>query len=544
MGKKLFSLAREMWRHRIPKRPDARLRLSVILFLAAAIMGTVPLIVRPLIRWHFLVQFTLTAICWLSAALLGIFVSTPAPRRPYPGEDSRLRPELLAVVLTIGLTITSAYLADFSMSAQARQGFRILVAIASDPLPEQEETFRDLFNHLKLATAGQKDVRIIHLRRTIHGGRESNMALALLRKYHGDILCWEAGKLTPPGGSMGFHILRATESQRSGNGCLSLRPPLRPLRCPMPVAFTFISEGASHTRDLALFLAGTIYLERDQPRAAAVTWTTAIQSSGPSHNGILHLFRGKAWMMSKEFTRMKKDSAIAVSRTPSMAEGWNQRAVASIKLLDLKAAVEFFQNAASMDPTWPVPNSNLGTLLANTGRSIQARDAYTSALERSPADVDSIFNLGILDLEQQEYGGAEKAMSQVINLNPEMADAHYFRGIAHFQKQRYNMALEDFSATIRAQPSRADTLHDQGVTYARLGKLHMAIHSFTRSLAKSPRNSQTRWMRGMAYFFSGENRLAEADCSRLLKKKWEKRLRSHTPGKSPFSSWRSPRGRE
>jgi Flp pilus assembly protein TadD len=81
------------------------------------------------------------------------------------------------------------------------------------------------------------------------------------------------------------------------------------------------------------------------------------------------------------------------------------------------------------EPSHRLALNNLGTLLYSTGYRTAARTAYAEAVARHPGDPMSLVNLGNAVYESGEYGAAREHYETALRADPDHAEAH--RGLAY-----------------------------------------------------------------------------------------------------------------
>ena len=109
---------------------------------------------------------------------------------------------------------------------------------------------------------------------------------------------------------------------------------------------------------------------------------------------------------------------------------------------DFVVALAFYRKAAALDPAYPTPYNDMGTVLEQQGRLDEAERAYQEALLRKPDLLEAHANLAMLD---ERRGHTEEA-------------------IAHWTK-RYQLGTPADPGTARA----AERLTALGVSLASLG---------------------------------------------------------------------------
>lgn len=106
------------------------------------------------------------------------------------------------------------------------------------------------------------------------------------------------------------------------------------------------------------------------------------------------------------------------------AEEWFDRG-AEIELDDPPAAEEAYRQALEIDPTMVDARLNLGRLLHEAGRTVEAEGHYRSALETRPDDPTALFNLGVALQDLGRPSEAVEIYEKALEIDPALADAHY-----------------------------------------------------------------------------------------------------------------------
>lgn len=116
-----------------------------------------------------------------------------------------------------------------------------------------------------------------------------------------------------------------------------------------------------------------------------------------------------------------------VEAAPS-AEDWFERGVA-LEADDVEAARLAYEQAVAADPTLLNAHINLGSLLHEAGRYVEAERAYRAAIEANSGDATLLYNLGVLLEDMDRKREAMAAYEAALHRNPGMADCHYNLGL-------------------------------------------------------------------------------------------------------------------
>ena len=150
------------------------------------------------------------------------------------------------------------------------------------------------------------------------------------------------------------------------------------------------------------------------------------------------------------------DRRPAAARTPaaSPTRATDRRALArtwfeqgeQLEANNPKAAESAYREAIALEPTYVDAYLNLGALLCESARCIEAADLYEAALQLGAVDALIHFNHAIALEDQRDIAGAIRSYRHALMMQPELADAHY--NIARLLEKQGDAqgALRHFSA--------------------------------------------------------------------------------------------------
>ena len=105
-------------------------------------------------------------------------------------------------------------------------------------------------------------------------------------------------------------------------------------------------------------------------------------------------------------------------------------------------AVDAFVHCASLDPTFPWVQANLGLTLFRLDEMELAEEHLLEALLQGPEDADVLLHLGMIDAQREEYDRALRLYKQSADLDPEIS------GISLLQSADAEFARGDFPAAL------------------------------------------------------------------------------------------------
>jgi DNA-binding transcriptional MerR regulator len=108
---------------------------------------------------------------------------------------------------------------------------------------------------------------------------------------------------------------------------------------------------------------------------------------------------------------------------------------------DANAAIALYEQTIAANPEHLDARVNLGLLLQQAGRAVEAERVYRAALATCGNDPTCLYNLGILleDLERKPEAAA--AYETALESDPTMADCHYNLGLLYEQLERPREAI-------------------------------------------------------------------------------------------------------
>jgi tetratricopeptide (TPR) repeat protein len=104
--------------------------------------------------------------------------------------------------------------------------------------------------------------------------------------------------------------------------------------------------------------------------------------------------------------------------------------------------------------------------------------------------VDTLFQLGLEQMNQRDADAAIETFSQVIQKKPDFAEGWNKRATLYYLVGEYEKSLADCEEVIRRNPVHFGALSGFGMIYLELGKPEQALHYFQRALAVNPNLSQ------------------------------------------------------
>ena len=169
---------------------------------------------------------------------------------------------------------------------------------------------------------------------------------------------------------------------------------------------------------------------------------SVVDGTGASGAGPVHL--QQAPDSASRVAQSGLGNADPASGAPSAMSGedWFERGVA-LEGHDTEAALQAYERAVASDPALAKAHVNLGSLLHEAGRLVQAERAYRDAIKASGDDPDPVllYNLGVLLEDMGRKSEAMEAYQAAVKRNPGLADCHYNLALLYEETKKPKEAI-------------------------------------------------------------------------------------------------------
>ncbi len=146
---------------------------------------------------------------------------------------------------------------------------------------------------------------------------------------------------------------------------------------------------------------------------------------------------------SLESQRARRLAAVQIAEPEpgiDSADDWFDRGAES-EIDDPEAAMDAYRQALEIDPTMVDARLNLGRLLHEAGRTVEAEGHYRNALETRPDDPTALFNLGVALQDLGRPAEAAEIYEKALEIDPALADAHYNLAVVYEELGRKKAAI-------------------------------------------------------------------------------------------------------
>jgi Tfp pilus assembly protein PilF len=178
-----------------------------------------------------------------------------------------------------------------------------------------------------------------------------------------------------------------------------------------------------------------------------------------------------------------------LARSPNNPEALNNMGTIAARKKHYSEAMDYFQHAIKMSPTYVEPHLNLAKVYRLTGLTGSAELEVRTALALSPLDYDVLNELGRLLLEEGRISEAEDQFRASIRSWPNVL-AYDFLGEISIRRRDVGEAERDFRAALTLDESDSNAHFGLGFLFKAAGRKAEALSQYQAGLVKDPTNPQ------------------------------------------------------
>ena len=183
---------------------------------------------------------------------------------------------------------------------------------------------------------------------------------------------------------------------------------------------------------------------------------------------------------------------------------------------DVDESVGLLSQAATITPSDPLLQNNLGNALRSQGNGARAISAYRAAVASDAGYANALYNLAGLLQEQGEGVESEACYRRVVALAPTDVDAWMGLGMTLVDQGRGDDALPCFERAVGLRPEDPVCQYNFGNALEAAGRVDDATAAFRRAVSISPDYAEAHHNLGMALRSAGDTDAAESEFREAL----------------------------
>lgn len=185
----------------------------------------------------------------------------------------------------------------------------------------------------------------------------------------------------------------------------------------------------------------------------------------------------------------------------------NARRKLAILLLDSGYADEALMHLLYLKKALPDDSGifyNIGIACEKLKKYPEAKEAYETAIELTPEELDAAYNLGLVLTELKDYDYAIECFNKVLSKDKKDSNSYFNLGICYLKKGDRVNALMNFQSTIELNDEDIYAHFYIGNIYKDLGETETAFTEFNKVLELSPDYSWAYYNLAVIFWESGQ----------------------------------------
>ncbi len=160
-----------------------------------------------------------------------------------------------------------------------------------------------------------------------------------------------------------------------------------------------------------------------------------------------------------------------------------------IFIKDSTRARDFYLNSIATDPKQISAHINLGVILEEQGKNLEAKEHYQTAVTLDSKDIIALFNLGVILDKLGEFNQSVIFYDKILDIDPKNIDTLNRYGNALFALKKYKDAEEKYLKALSIQPKFVLAMINYGIMLVKTGKLKLAEHNYKNAIDIEPDNA-------------------------------------------------------
>jgi tetratricopeptide (TPR) repeat protein len=162
-----------------------------------------------------------------------------------------------------------------------------------------------------------------------------------------------------------------------------------------------------------------------------------------------HFNSGVLFFNRREFSKAIQAYQKAIELDPTYVEAYNNLGITYQMIGESDKAFEVYERATKINPKYEKGYNNLGTLLLLKDRYEEALDAFQKALAINSKNIESHINLGILFKNKGQLEKAIESYQTALTIDPFHKETHYNIALLYEQMENSELAIRHYQQFIQ-----------------------------------------------------------------------------------------------
>jgi len=202
---------------------------------------------------------------------------------------------------------------------------------------------------------------------------------------------------------------------------------------------------------------------------------------------------------------------------PNSVVLYNISGAANMGLKKFNVAINNYQQALIINPSYADAHYNIGIALDNKADPSAAIDSYKKAIAINPNYADAYNNMGVAMNNKGDFNGAINSYQKVLTIEPNNAQAYNNMGNAFKDKGELVTAIEMYSHAVKTKPDYAEAYNNRGSAFIDRSDAEAAVKDYKKALDINPNFAEAYNNLGVALSNSQSSEKAVDSYSKALK---------------------------
>jgi protein O-mannosyl-transferase len=171
---------------------------------------------------------------------------------------------------------------------------------------------------------------------------------------------------------------------------------------------------------------------------------------------------------------------------------------------NIDAAMQRFQTALKLNPSFAEDHINIGHVLLQQGDVDEAIAEFTEAIRLRSNNATARFNLGVALMQKGLTSDAATNLEQCLQIHPGFGPAEYELGVALMRLGKPASAIPHFETDLRLDSKSADLRNNLGAALLQDGRVDDAIVQFKTASELQPDSAIPHFNLGIAFMQKGD----------------------------------------
>ncbi|AXE61830.1 tetratricopeptide repeat protein [Candidatus Thioglobus sp. NP1] len=162
----------------------------------------------------------------------------------------------------------------------------------------------------------------------------------------------------------------------------------------------------------------------------------------------------------------------------------------------LDASIESFEKALSIKPDYAEANNNIGNVFKELGHFDNAIKSFEKAIEIKPSYFEAHFSLGEIFQDLNNITSAIRHYEVVLLIKPDFAELHNNLAVLYLRIDDIDSALKHLKEAVRISPEFAEAFYNLGHAYKELNQSDKSLDCYKNAIAMNPHYAEPHYASG------------------------------------------------